>query len=181
MATNSTDNPAPLDNLNIFNPAEWGNTTKSTSTTNNDIATQSGENNYTGTNDFQNPAGITCNSSIIVNSAYHLINGAGYITNASPSITLPMYPIYTVNLTANLLITLPAANVNLVGCRIIFRRISINLAFELLTTNIIKTSNYADTNILLGASPSYNNSVILTCIADPATPSIYYWIKLYTY
>jgi hypothetical protein len=180
MATNSTDNPAPLDNLNVFNPAEWGNTTKSTSTTNNDIATQSGENNYTGTNDFQNPAGITCNSSIIVNSAYHLINGAGYITNASPSITLPMYPIYTVNLTANLVITLPTANVNLVGCRIIFRRISINLDYYLQTTNIIKTTNYADTLILLNNNPDPNNSVILTCIADPVS-SIYYWIKLYTY
>ena len=180
MATNSIDNPAPLDNLTIFNPAEWGNTTKSTSTTNNDIATQSGENVYTGINNFKNPGGILCNSSITVNSAYYLINGAGYITNASYSITLPMYPIYTVNLTANLLITLPTASADLVGCRIIFRRISTDTSLELTTTNIIKSSNYENVNILLEASPAPTNSVILTCIADPVS-AIYYWIKLYYY
>ena len=110
MASNSTENPAPIENISIFNPAEWDNTDKSTTSTNTELATLSGDNIFSGSNDFS--FGFKAyNNNFIINNSYQL-TGSQIITSATSTLTTPLFPVYLVNLTANTTITLPTPNIS---------------------------------------------------------------------
>jgi hypothetical protein len=164
MATNSTDNPAPIENISIFNPAEWDNTEKSTTSTtiNSELATLSGNNIFSGSNNFGSYPSFYYNK-FIINNSYQL-RGSQIITNASSTITTPLFPIYLVNLTSALTITLPTASSQFENCKIIFRRLN-NSNSQLSNSFNVYNSALGTTTIILEASPTTPNvSVTFTCM-----------------
>lgn len=174
MATNSIDNPAPIDNIDTFNPEEWANSTKNTNQTY--YASLSSANIFTNTNTFLYNNQPYINGNIVINNSFYLNSGSGYITNASTIINTPLYPIYIVNLTSNLTITLPTPDDIFEGCTIWFRRVgssswSLNNSFNILNKDFTTSTTLLD-------STTPNNVLMLIC-SFSYTTSTYVWIKVY--
>jgi hypothetical protein len=179
MATNSTDNPAPIENISIFNPAEWDNTEKSTTSTtiNSELATLSGNNIFSGSNDFSFYPSVYYNK-FIINNSYQL-TGSQVITNASSTITTPLFPIYLVNLTSALTITLPTASSQFENCKIIFRRLN-NSNFSRLSNSFViyNSALTATTTTIIEAPPSVPSlTAILTCMYILSIDT-YGWVRI---
>jgi len=180
MATNSTDNPAPIENISIFNPAEWDNTEKTTTSTtiNSELATRSGNNIFSGSNNYNTSPYLSFYyNKFIINNSYQL-RGSQIITNASSTITTPLFPIYLVNLTSALTITLPTPSSQFENCEIIFRRLNASNINRLSNSFDIYNSSLGTTPIILenqAASP--NVSAVLTCMYI-ASINDYEWARI---
>ena len=180
MASNSTENPAPIENISIFNPAEWDNTDKSTTTTTTtELATLSGDNIFSGYNDFS--FGLKAyNNNFIINNSYQL-TGSQIITSATSTLTTPLSPVYLVNLTANTTITLPTPSILFENCKIIFRRLNASNLSALTNSFDIYNNVLGTTTTILFETPSVpTTTAILSCMYIASINS-YQWAIYFVY
>jgi len=175
MATNSQDNPAPIDKIDTFNPEEWSNSTKTTSGVL-QLASLSAQNIFTKTNTFS-PFPIYINGNIIVTNKYYINSKSSYIDNTNFTISIPLSPIYIVSLTNNLTITLPTPDSSFENCSIWFRRIG-SLNWALYNSFNVKSKDNNLTNVLLDSGALPNSSVMLTCFYDNNSTS-YIWSRVF--
>jgi hypothetical protein len=92
--------------------------------------------------------GLNCTQSPIIKNQYY--NSANYIT-ANHSIGTTIYPVYAINITANITITLPTASVNYDGAEVVFRRTggTITATVVSASSNIYNATNTLTNSILI--------------------------------
>jgi len=179
MASNSTENPAPIVKLDVFNNEIWSNTSKTLSVGNSnlvytDIAVLDRDNTYISNNTYNNDVCFNNTiqySNFYLNSVYNLpIN---FFSFALPT---PLSSFYTYrNTTVTGVLSLPNPSIDFQNCYITFKRISGSRNLVSANANINNITTLTVTNEILAGS-SY--IVTIACIYNSVSAT-YGWYMVY--